>query len=158
MGSKHRRRATLSPSRDASGLAHRALKSIGEVSELLEETIRRVRQGPFDSGGKRHWAIASTPLKALDQRLEARIGHLEAVISRTGETESEAFEFDRQRRRNMNSRQRRVRAIELSLTAQRVVLVWLRNALTSRDLRGASAANATAPRGRRERCAHCRAK
>jgi hypothetical protein len=29
----------------------------------------------------------------------------------------------------MNSRQRRVRAIELTLTPQQVVVVWLRNAL-----------------------------
>jgi hypothetical protein len=29
----------------------------------------------------------------------------------------------------MNSRQRRIRAIELTLTPQQVVLVWLRNAL-----------------------------
>ena len=29
-------------------LEHRPLKSVGQVSELLEETINRVRQGPFD--------------------------------------------------------------------------------------------------------------
>ena len=81
MGSKHRRGATTpSPSRDAGGLAHRPLKSIGEVSELLEETINRVREGPFDlRAANAIGFLASTLLKALDQRLEARIAHLEAV-------------------------------------------------------------------------------
>jgi hypothetical protein len=33
---------------DACGdLPHKPLKSIGDVSELLEETINRIRQGPF---------------------------------------------------------------------------------------------------------------
>jgi len=45
MGSKHGRRTTFPPPRDAGGLPHRSLKSIGEVSALLEETINRVRQG-----------------------------------------------------------------------------------------------------------------
>ena len=34
----------------------------------------------------------------------------------------------------MNSRQRRLRAIELTLTPQQVVLVWLRNALQAGTL------------------------
>ena len=33
---------------DEGNLPHRSLKSVGQVSELLEETINRVRQGPFD--------------------------------------------------------------------------------------------------------------
>jgi hypothetical protein len=33
---------------DESDLPDRSLKSIGEVSALRDETINRVRQGPFD--------------------------------------------------------------------------------------------------------------
>jgi hypothetical protein len=33
---------------DNGELEHRPLKSVGQVIELLEETINRVRQGPFD--------------------------------------------------------------------------------------------------------------
>jgi hypothetical protein len=33
---------------DGGSLSHRSLKSINEVTGLLEETINRVRQGPFD--------------------------------------------------------------------------------------------------------------
>jgi hypothetical protein len=94
MGSKHGRRNTFSPARDASGLAHRPLKSIGDVSALLEETINRVRQGPFDlRAANAIGFLASTLLKALDQRLEKRLAHLEAVICGNGETEAEVFEF-----------------------------------------------------------------
>jgi len=94
MGSKHGRRATFPPLRDASTLAHKPLKSFGEVSELLEETINRVRQGPFDlRAANAIGFLASTLLKALDQRLEERLAHLEAVISGKGENESEVFEF-----------------------------------------------------------------
>jgi hypothetical protein len=94
MGSKHGRRATFPPPRDASCLAHRPLKSIGEVSELLEETINRVRQGPFDlRAANAIEFLAGTLLKALDQRLEERLAHLEAVTSGKGENESDAFEF-----------------------------------------------------------------
>jgi hypothetical protein len=94
MGSRHGGKTTFPSARDASRLAHRPLKSIVDVTELLEETIKRVRQGPFDL-----WAanaigfLASTLLKALDQKLEERLSHLEAVMSGKGENESEAFEF-----------------------------------------------------------------
>ena len=37
---------------DGGSLPHRSLKSINEVAGLLEETINRVRQGPFDLGQK----------------------------------------------------------------------------------------------------------
>jgi hypothetical protein len=37
--------------------------------------------------------LASVLLKALDQRLEERLAHLEAVICGKGETESQTFEF-----------------------------------------------------------------
>jgi hypothetical protein len=80
---------------DACGeLPHRPLKTIGDVSDLLEETINRVRQGPFDLRAANSIGfLAGTLLKALDQRLEERLAHLEAVISGMGENESEAFEF-----------------------------------------------------------------
>jgi hypothetical protein len=94
MGSKHGRRTTFPPARDASGLAHRPLKSIGDVSDLLEETINRVRQGPFDLRAANSIGfLAGTLLKALDQRLEERLARLEAVIGSKGETEAEVFEF-----------------------------------------------------------------
>jgi hypothetical protein len=94
MGSKHGRRTTFPPARDASGLARRPLKSIGDVSDLLEETINRVRRGPFDlRAANAIGFLAGTLLKALDQRLEERLAHLEAVISGKGENETEAFEF-----------------------------------------------------------------
>jgi hypothetical protein len=35
----------------------------------------------------------------------------------------------------MKSRQKRLKAIELSLTPRQIVVVWLRNAIASRDLR-----------------------
>jgi hypothetical protein len=80
--------------RAASDLPHRSLKSIGEVSELLEETINRVRQGPFDLRSANSIGfLASTLLKAPDQRLEDRVAQLEAVLCSKGETSSETFEF-----------------------------------------------------------------
>ncbi len=80
---------------DACGdLPHRHLKTIGDVSDLLEETINRVRQGPFDLRAANSIGfLAGILLKALDQRLEERLAHLEAVISGKGENESEIFEF-----------------------------------------------------------------
>src|SRR5260370_19319380 len=42
-GQKNRRRSL-----DERSIPDRPLKSMGEVGELLEETINRVRQGPFD--------------------------------------------------------------------------------------------------------------
>jgi hypothetical protein len=69
------------------------LKSIGEVSELLEETINRVRQGPFDlRAANAIGFLAGILLKALDQRFEERLAHLEAVSGKTG-TDTEVFEF-----------------------------------------------------------------
>jgi hypothetical protein len=67
---------------DEGDLPHRPLKSIGEVSELLEETINRVRQGPFDlRAANAIGFLAGILLKALDQRVEERLAHLEAVMS-----------------------------------------------------------------------------
>jgi hypothetical protein len=70
------------------------LKTIGEVSELLEETINRVRRGPFDlRAANAIGFLAGILLKALDQRLEERVAHLEAVVSDKRGTDTEAFEF-----------------------------------------------------------------
>jgi hypothetical protein len=92
IGSKHGRAAR---SLSATGaLPHRPLKSIGDVSQLLEETINRVRQGPFDLRAANSIGyLAGILLKALDQRLESRIEHLEAIASVEKETETDAFVF-----------------------------------------------------------------
>jgi hypothetical protein len=56
---------------DESDLPDRSLKSIGEVSALLEETINRVRQGPFDlRAANAIGFLAGILLKALDQPVE----------------------------------------------------------------------------------------
>jgi hypothetical protein len=78
---------------EASELPERPLKSTGEVSELLEETINRVRQGPFDlRAANAIGFLAGILLKALDHRVEERLNHLEAVSGRT-RTETEEFDF-----------------------------------------------------------------
>ena len=75
-------------------LPYKPLKSIGDVSELLEETINRIRQGPFDlRAANAIRFLVGTLLKALDQRLEKHLAHLEAVTCGNGETEAEVFEF-----------------------------------------------------------------
>jgi hypothetical protein len=72
MGSQHGRKATFPSPRDASGLTHRSLKSAGDVSDLLKETINRVRQGPFDlRTANAIGFLAGILLKALDQRVES---------------------------------------------------------------------------------------
>jgi|ERR1700692_1470073 len=74
IGSKHRRRATLPPPPNASDLPDRPLKSMREVGELLEETINRVRQGPFDlRAANAIGFLSGVLLKALDQRIEERL-------------------------------------------------------------------------------------
>jgi len=79
---------------DECGLPRRPLKSIGEVSELLEETINRVRQGPFDlRAANAIGFLAGILLKALDQRFEERLTHLEAVTCGKRGTDTEVFEF-----------------------------------------------------------------
>jgi hypothetical protein len=79
---------------DERDLPERPLKNVGEVSKLLEETINRVRQGPFDLRAANSIGfLAGILLKALDQRVEERLAHLEAVISGKKGTETEAFEF-----------------------------------------------------------------
>lgn len=79
---------------DECDLPRRQLKNVGEVSELLEETINRVRQGPFDLRAANSIGfLAGILLKALDQRLEERLAHLEAIMSIKRGTDTEAFEF-----------------------------------------------------------------
>jgi hypothetical protein len=76
IGSKHGRKVT-SPS-PAAALPHRPLKNIGDVSELLEETINRVRQGPFDlKAANSIGFLAGILLKALDSgKIEDALAHL----------------------------------------------------------------------------------
>jgi hypothetical protein len=58
------------------------LKTIEEVGGLLEETTNRVRQGPFDLRAANSIGyLAGILLNALDQRLEERVPHLEAILS-----------------------------------------------------------------------------
>ena len=71
------------------------LKSIGDVSGLLEETINRVRQGPFDLRAANVIGfLAGILLKALDSgRVEERLDHLEAVMTGKRGTDPELFDF-----------------------------------------------------------------
>jgi len=76
-------------------LEHRPLKSVGQVSELLEETINRVRQGPFDlRAANAIGFLASILLRALENgRIEDRLAHLEALTTGMARRETEMFEF-----------------------------------------------------------------
>jgi general stress protein YciG len=80
---------------DGGSLPHRSLKSINEVSGVLEETINRVRQGPFDlRAANAIGFLASILLKALDSgRVEERLAHLEAVMTGKRGTDFEFFDF-----------------------------------------------------------------
>ena len=65
-----------------------------DVSTLLSDSINRLRRGQLDPRVANSMGyLASVLLKALDQRLEDRLAHLEAVICGKGETESQTFEF-----------------------------------------------------------------
>jgi hypothetical protein len=71
LGMRGHRRA-LQPQPDVLDLKHRPLKSIEEVCELLEETINRVRLGPFDLRAANSIGFLSgIQLKALSQRVES---------------------------------------------------------------------------------------
>jgi len=76
-------------------LPNMPLKNVGQVSQLLSETINRVRQGPFDlRAANAIGFLAGILLKAIDSgRIEDRLAHLEAVLAHTTETETEAFDF-----------------------------------------------------------------
>ena len=65
------------------------------MSEILEETINRVRHGPFDlRAANAIGFVASVPLKALESgRIEDQLAHLEAAMTGTTGTETEAFDF-----------------------------------------------------------------
>jgi hypothetical protein len=70
------------------------LGDTNQVSALLADSINQLRRGKLDPRVANAMGyLASVLLKALDQRLEERLAHLEAVIPGKGETESEAFEF-----------------------------------------------------------------
>jgi len=78
---------------DERSIPDRPLKSMGDVGELLEETINRVRRSPFDiRSANAIGFLAGVLLKALDSRIEERLAHLEAVMTNRG-AESEAFDF-----------------------------------------------------------------
>jgi hypothetical protein len=70
------------------------LGDTNQVSVLLADSINRLRRGQLDPRVANSMGyLASVLLKALDQRLEDRLAHLEAVICGKGETESQTFEF-----------------------------------------------------------------
>jgi hypothetical protein len=76
-------------------LQHRPLKTIGAVSLLLEETINRVRKGPFDLRAANSIGfLAGILLKALERgRVEERLDHLEAAMTGQMGTDTEIFDF-----------------------------------------------------------------
>jgi hypothetical protein len=59
------------------------LKSVGDVSGLLEETINRVRQGPFDlRAANAIGFLASVLLRSLEQGpVEDRLSKIEAALA-----------------------------------------------------------------------------
>jgi hypothetical protein len=79
---------------DNQDLAKKTLRSTADVASLLEETINRVRQRPFDlRAANTIGFLAGNLLKALDEcRIEQRLLNLEAVV--TGNTgPEETFDF-----------------------------------------------------------------
>ena len=75
-------------------LPQKPLKSTSEVAMLLEETINRIRQGPFDLRAANSIGfLAGILLKALERsRIEERLANLEVIT--TGKSEGiEAFDF-----------------------------------------------------------------
>jgi hypothetical protein len=80
---------------DDCDLQHRQLKTIADVSTLLEETINRVRKGPFDLRAANSIGfLAEILLKGLERgRLEDRLDQLEAAIAGTPGAEREMFDF-----------------------------------------------------------------
>jgi hypothetical protein len=72
MGSKHGRKVTFLSRPNPPDLPYRPLKSVEEVCELLEETIDRIRQGPFDlRAANAIGFLAGIHLKALSQGVES---------------------------------------------------------------------------------------
>ncbi len=113
-------------------LPYRSLKSISQVSELSEETINRLRQGPFDlRAANAIGFLAGILLKAIDcGRIEDRFGsHWRQSWPAAEEPRPKRLTSSRRRNHRMKSRQRRLKAIELTQTPQQVVVMWRREAL-----------------------------
>lgn len=71
------------------------LKTIGDVSVLLEETINRVRRGPFDLRAANSMGfLAGILLKVLKRgRVEERLDHLERIMNSKTGTDIDMFDF-----------------------------------------------------------------
>src|ERR1035438_10495870 len=71
------------------------LGDTNQVSVLLADSINRLRRGQLDPRVANAMGyLASVLLKALENgRIEDRLAHLEAVLTRRKETETEAFDF-----------------------------------------------------------------
>ncbi len=89
MGSKHGRILRFPSSLDALELPHRPLETVGQGRELLEETINRVRQGPFHlRAANTIGFLASILLKAREQeRIENELNALSSLPRRKVEGE-----------------------------------------------------------------------
>jgi hypothetical protein len=109
MGSKHGHKSTSLFGPDPLYLLQRPLRSVGEVCELLEETINRVRLGSLDLRSANTLGFLSgIHLKALNQRVdapestnrEASPGMYMSLFERLGsaERQQEVFELYPQRR------------------------------------------------------------
>jgi len=74
-------------------LPTKALRSTADVASLLEETINRIRQGPFDlRAANTIGFLAGTLLKALeDCKIEEQLSSLEAATG--NKAADEAFDF-----------------------------------------------------------------
>ena len=71
------------------------LGDTNQVSVLLADSISRLRRGEFDPRiANAMGYLASVLLKALESgKLEDRLAHLEAIISRNSGSETDEFEF-----------------------------------------------------------------
>lgn len=76
-------------------LQPRPLKTIADVSTLLEETINRVRKGPFDLRAANSIGfLAGILLKGLERgRVEERLDDLEATMAGNKQADTEMFNF-----------------------------------------------------------------
>jgi hypothetical protein len=89
-GRKNRHRIPI-----ASELAPRRLRSFEDVQSLLEETVNRVRQGPFDLRAANSIGfLAGILLKAVEHgRMEERLLQLEAIIASDRGNDPGSFQF-----------------------------------------------------------------
>jgi hypothetical protein len=92
-GRKNRRQTRVDPD-----LPHRSLRSTLEVGALLEETINRIRQVPFDLRSANSIGfLAGILLKALERsRIEERLANLEIAVAGESKNE-EGFDFKSQK-------------------------------------------------------------